>query len=141
MILSLGHRYCEHHSNVYVSPLFSLQHHFERELKWKRSIPVRPVMRTLRIFCLRQADTMTATTDCPEQRLNAVLPQNSTTANQWFCQLLLPQALFLLVPLLYYLVTSQRNPLLQMELLLYRNCHHPHPPPQYRNLKGKVCII
>ena len=49
----------------------------------------------------------------------------STPSKQWFIQLL-PQALFLLVHLLYRLITSQRNHLMLMEYLLYQKCLHQH---------------
>uniref|UniRef100_A0A0A0MSR1 WW domain-containing adapter protein with coiled-coil n=2 Tax=Homo sapiens TaxID=9606 RepID=A0A0A0MSR1_HUMAN len=106
------------------------------ELKWKTSIPVMPVVCSHRIFCLKQADTMTETTDCQEQRLTVVLRQYSTPSNQWFIQLL-PQALFLLVHLRYSLITSQRNHLMLMEHLLYQNCLHPHLLSLHRKQKEK----
>ena len=108
------------------------------ELKWKTSIPVMPVVCSHRIFCLKQADTMTETTDCQEQRLTVVLRQYSTPSNQWFIQLL-PQALFLLVNLRYSLITSQRNHLMLMEHLLYQNCLHSHLLSLHRKQKEKVC--
>lgn len=97
-----------------------------------------PVVCSHRIFCLKQADTMTETTDCQEQRLTVVLRQYSTPSNQWFIQLL-PQALFLLVHLRYSLITSQRNHLMLMEHLLYQNCLHPHLLSLHRKQKEKVC--
>uniref|UniRef100_A0A8I3NGC1 WW domain-containing adapter protein with coiled-coil n=1 Tax=Canis lupus familiaris TaxID=9615 RepID=A0A8I3NGC1_CANLF len=102
----------------------------------KTSIPVMPVVCSHRIFCLKQADTMTETTDCQEQRLTVVLRQYSTPSNQWFIQLL-PQALFLLVHLRYSLITSQRNHLMLMEHLLYQNCLHPHLLSLHRKQKEK----
>lgn len=83
---------------------------------------------------------MTETTDCQEQRLTVVLLQYSIPSNPWFIQLL-PQALFLLVHFLYNLITSQRNPLMLMEHLLYQNCLHPHLPSLHRKQREKVCII
>lgn len=108
--------------------------------KWKTSIPVTPVVCSHRIFCLKQAGTMTETTDCPGQRLTVVLLQYSIPSNQWFIQLL-PQALFLLVHFLYNLITSQRNPLMLMEHLLYQNCLHLHLPSLHRKQREKVCLI
>lgn len=83
---------------------------------------------------------MTETTDCQEQRLTVVLLQYSIPSNQWFIQLL-PQALFLLVHFLYNLITSQRNPLMLMEHLLYQNCLHPHLPSLHRKQREKVCLM
>ena len=62
----------------------------------------------------------------------------STPSKQWFIQLL-PQALFLLVHLLYRLITSQRNHLMLMEHLPYQNCLHPHLLSLLREQKEKVC--
>lgn len=109
------------------------------EKKWKTSIPVTPAVCSHRIFYLKQAGTMTETTDCQEQRLTVVLLQYSIPSNQWFIQLL-PQALFLLVHFLYNLITSQRNPLMLMEHLLYQNCLHPHLPSLHRKQREKVCM-
>lgn len=83
---------------------------------------------------------MTETTDCQEQRLTVVLLQYSIPSKQWFIQLL-PQALFLLVRFLYNLITSQRNPLMLMEHLLYQNCLHPHLPSLHRKQREKVCLM
>lgn len=110
------------------------------EKKWKTSIPVTPVVCSHRIFYLKQAGTMTETTDCQEQRLTVVLLQYSIPSNQWFIQLL-PQALFLLVHFLYNLITSQRNPLMLMEHLLYQNCLHPHLPSLHRKQREKVRLM
>lgn len=112
----------------------------ESWIKWKTSIPVTPVICSHRIFYLRQAGTMTETTDCQEQRLTVVLLQYSIPSNQWFIQLL-PQALFLLVHFLYNLITSQRKPLMLMEHLLYQNCLHPHLPSLHRKQREKVCLM
>lgn len=120
---------------------FLLQYYFVNpEQKWKTSIPVTQVVCSHRIFCLKQADTMTETTDCHEQRLTVVLLQYNILSNQWFIQLL-PQALFLLVHFLYNLITSQRNPLMPMEHLLYQNCLHPHLPSLHRKQREKVCHL
>lgn len=105
--------------------------------KWTRSIPVMPLICSHRIFCLRQADTMTETTDCQEQRLTVVPPQCNIPSKQWFINLL-PQLLFLLVRFLYSLITSQRNRLMQMEHLPYQNCLHPPLPSLYRKQREKV---
>lgn len=110
------------------------------EKKWKTSIPVTPAVCSHRIFYLKQAGTMTETTDCQEQRLTVVLLQYSIPSNQWFIQLL-PRALFLLVHFLYNLITSQRNPLMLMEHLLYQNCLHPHLPSLHRKQREKVCLL
>lgn len=108
--------------------------------KWKRSIPVMLLICSHRIFCLRQADTMTETTDCQEQRLTVVLPQYSIPSNPWFTHLLL-QVLFPLVHFLYSLTTSQRNHLMQMEHLPYQNCLLPLLPPLLRRLREKACQV
>lgn len=85
------------------------------QLRWMRNIPMTPAACFHRTFCLRQAGTMTETTDCPEQRLTAVQPQCSTLLNLWFTRLL-PQAVFPLVLLQYSLITLlQRSHLMQME--------------------------
>lgn len=105
-------------------------------VEWKTSIPAMPVVCSHRIFCLKQADTMTKTTDCQEQRLTVALRQYSTPSNQWFIQPL-PQALFLLVHLRFSLITSQRNHLMLMEHLLYQNCLHPQLLSLHRKQREK----